>query len=452
MTYGGAAVALLRPYYGFLIYVAFSIIRPEALWHWSVGEGNYSRIVAMAFLLGWAINGLGTWQWGAGAAPILALLAFLLWSAISALFCEFPEAGSGFLINMSKIIIPCLVGMTLINRPRDLYLLAWTIVASLGYVAYDLNRAYFDGFNRLQEAGFGGMDNNSLTIGLVTGVGFAFFLGLSEQRVWRRYLAFALAALMTHAVFFSFSRGGMLGLCVVGLATAVVIPRTPKNLTLLGVGVVVALAMAGPQVWERFSSITENSLVGAEAAETEWSAESRLHLWRICLWMAAENPLLGKGPDHFPLLVDRYPVLSDLKENFAHGKEAHTLWLQILAEVGFPGVAFLVLYYGLILWRLFPALFRDRSDAAGLNEGATARMVTVALVGFFVSAQFVSLEGLEMPYYIALVGAGTLKLCSLGRLGSTVPAAPSESPNASHRESRETSGEAPSPAPGWSPS
>lgn len=448
-TYGGAAVALLRPYYGFLIYVSFSIIRPEALWHWSVGEGNYSRIVAIAFLLGWAISGLGTWQWGAGGTPVLFLLAFLLWAGVSTAFCEFPEFGMGFLINMSKIVLPCLVGMTLINRPRDLYLLAWTIVASLGYVAYDLNRAYFDGFNRLQEAGFGAMDNNSLTIGLVTGIGFAFFLGLSEQRLWRRYLAFAAAALMTHAVFFSFSRGGMLGLCVVGLATALLIPRTSKNLTLLGLGVVVALAMAGPQVWERFFSITENSLVGAEAAEVEWSAESRLHLWRICLWMAAENPLLGKGPDHFPLLVDRYPVLSDFKENFAHGKEAHTLWLQILAELGVPGVSFLALYYLLILWRLFPALFRDRADAAGLNEGASARMVTVALVGFFVSAQFVSLEGLELPYYVALLGAGALKLSSLGLLGSAAETSPDEMPA---DEAAEASTDGAVPSPSWFPS
>ena len=35
-----------------------------------------------------------------------------------------------------------------------------------------------------------------------------------------------------------------------------------------------------------------------------------------------------------------------------------------------------------------------------------------SLCGFAVSAQFVSLEFLEPPYYIALVGAGVLKLCS----------------------------------------
>ena len=117
---------------------------------------------------------------------------------------------------MAKIVIPWSAGVTLIQSRRDLYLLSWTIVASIGFVAYDFNLSYFSGFNRLQEVGFGGMDNNSVTIGLVAGVGFAFFLGLSETVWWRRYLAFGASALMTHAVFFSFSRGGMLGLSWLG--------------------------------------------------------------------------------------------------------------------------------------------------------------------------------------------------------------------------------------------
>lgn len=406
MTYGGAVIGLVRPYYGFLIYVCFSIIRPDALWHWSVPQGNYSKIIAIAFLLGWALNGFGNWNFGAARRPALSLLAFLGWAAVSTAFCQFPEVGLRFLENMSKIIIPCLAALTLIRTRRDLYLLTWTIVGSMGYLAFDLNMSYYDGFNRLQEVGFGGMDNNSLTIGLVTGVGFSFFLGLSESIWWRRYLAFAASALMTHAVFFSFSRGGMLGLIFVGVATAIVIPKTRANLSFLTLGTILAFAMAGPQVWERFSSITNNSLTGAEA--TESSAESRLYLWEICSRMVAENPIFGKGPDHFPLLVQNYQISWAERAFFPEGKEAHTLWLQIAAEMGIPELAFLAGYYLLTLKAIWPLVRHDNFDSQGLTEGATARMVWAALVGFFLSAQFVSLEGLELPYYITLVGLGTL--------------------------------------------
>jgi hypothetical protein len=43
-------------------------------------------------------------------------------------------------------------------------------------------------------------------------------------------------------------------------------------------------------------------------------------------------------------------------------------------------------------------------------------MVVTALAGFIVSAQFVSLEALEIPYFVTLLGAGTLRLLSLPQL------------------------------------
>jgi hypothetical protein len=38
-------------------------------------------------------------------------------------------------------------------------------------------------------------------------------------------------------------------------------------------------------------------------------------------------------------------------------------------------------------------------------------MVIVALVGFLIAAQFVTLYGVDLPYLIGLLGMGALKLC-----------------------------------------
>jgi len=63
------------------------------------------------------------------------------------------------------------------------------------------------------------------------------------------------------------------------------------------------------------------------------------------------------------------------------------------------------------VWRLW----RDRSpDDDEPWHAVAASMVITALVGFMIAAQFVSLVGLEIPYYIVLFGAGTLKLASVG--------------------------------------
>src|SRR5438876_1199388 len=56
LTYGGSLVALFNPFVGLLIYICFSIIRPEDMWSYAVPRGNYSRIVGVALLVGWVDN------------------------------------------------------------------------------------------------------------------------------------------------------------------------------------------------------------------------------------------------------------------------------------------------------------------------------------------------------------------------------------------------------------
>jgi hypothetical protein len=72
----------------------------------------------------------------------------------------------------------------------------------------------------------------------------------------------------------------------------------------------------------------------------------------------------------------------------------------------------LVSFYACCVWRLWPYVKRSDEQVDPWFTD-TARMVIAALTGFAVSAQFVSLPGLEAPYYIVLLGAGALKLLSL---------------------------------------
>src|SRR3954462_6824141 len=88
LTYGGAIVSLFNPFIGLLVYVCFAIIRPESLWHWSVPAGNYSRIVALALLAGWAMKGFGNWNFGRAKPIVYALLGYWLWACLSALQAE----------------------------------------------------------------------------------------------------------------------------------------------------------------------------------------------------------------------------------------------------------------------------------------------------------------------------------------------------------------------------
>lgn len=401
LTYGGAAASLLNPYYGLLIYICFAIIKPEDLWHWSVPAGNYSRIVAIALLIGWAINGFGSWNLGKAKLPVLCLIAFWLWCAASALGSENHTLANAFLEATGKIVLPVVVGVTLIRSVPQLRQLAWVLVLSMGYVAFDLNVSYLQGFNRLEQVGFAGLDNNAMTIGLVTCIPLAFFLGLGTRSWLAKGVAFSSAAFMTHAVFFSFSRGGMVALVVAGIATLWILPKTPAMLSLYGFGILAALAMAGNEVRSEFTS----SFADEESIDS--SAESRKELWIIALRMTADNPILGVGPNHYPVYVDDYPVSAQWGERFPEGKECHSLWFQQMAETGIPGVLLLLLYYMLTI----RGMRGSKGVFSSLDDSFCAQlygMLMPSLLAFGVASQFVSLEGLEVPYYIALLGLGAL--------------------------------------------
>ena len=75
-------------------------------------------------------------------------------------------------------------------------------------------------------------------------------------------------------------------------------------------------------------------------------------------------------------------------------------------------MAFLALFYLLCAVYLWPYT-RDRCPVPDPWIRYIARMVIASLFGFAVSAQFVSLSGLEVPFYITLVGAGALKVLGM---------------------------------------
>jgi probable O-glycosylation ligase (exosortase A-associated) len=397
LCYGGAVVSLFNPFVGLLVYVCFAIVKPELMWFWSVPQGNYSRIVAVALLVGWVFQGFGRWQFGQARGIVIAFTVYWVWAAIGISWATDRDAAWRWVEIIGKVLLPFLVGMTIIDSVQKLKMLAWVIMLSQGYVALEANLSYFSGYNRLWEEGFVGLDNNSVAIALDTCIGLAFFLGLQTKNLWLKGVAFAMAALMAHAILFSFSRGGMVALCITGIVSFVLLPKKLPHYLIFAVAALLVLRLAGPQVVERFATSF------AKEGARDDSAESRLQLWGACWDLMKKHPL-GIGPDQFGFVAKDY--------GWKEGKLAHTLWLQLGAELGFLGLGCIMLFYGICAVRLLPLAWESRAAPDPWLHVA-ARMVIAALVGFAVSAQFVSLTTLEIPFYVTLIGAITLKLCSV---------------------------------------
>src|SRR5262245_39187753 len=96
LTYGGAIISLFNPFYGLLIYICFAIIKPPALWPWCVPVGNYSRVIGIALLVGWALNGFGDMKLGRAKPIVVCLVGYALWVFLSTILSEDPSRGMPF--------------------------------------------------------------------------------------------------------------------------------------------------------------------------------------------------------------------------------------------------------------------------------------------------------------------------------------------------------------------
>lgn len=403
-----AVVGCIYPYVAFLTYVAFAIIKPSEMWFWSLGGVNLSAVVSVGLIIGWILQALGNWNLRSGWLPMLCLLAFWGWAwiswwhatetSLSPSLREFLPAGlSGqeergleTILALGKIIFPCFIGATLLDTPRKVYGLFWMMVIAQGYICWEMNLAYVvDGYNRIHEEGLGGFDNNCMAVSLVATTVPAWLLALRSPRWWQKVLGVFLGLLHLHTVLLSFSRGGMMALAVSLCLAFLAIPGGWRKCVLLSLLIVFAVRFAGPEVRDRFLSIFE------ERDRLDASAKSRLELWRDCMDVISKCPFCGIGLENWPAIAPAY--------GWPEGKEAHTLWLQVGAECGLPGLAFLLGYYVSVGWRLY------RHTYAGFQLQTVRDGVLAGLAGFMVAAQFVSIELLETPYYLALCGVGALR-------------------------------------------
>ena len=395
LTAIGVAGSLFQPLIGLFIYVGFAMLRPQYMWAFAGDMGGLSQLVGIAMLVGWALRRFGRFNLGPGRAIAATLVAFTAWAALSAAVGIDPARSNDWVIELAKITGPFLVGATMLNSRKLVWWMLWVIVGAHGYIAYDLNSWYYlRGYNFVRESGYGFMDNNSFGLSLVTVIGLAATLALAARKWPERLLALTCAVLILSTVVLTYSRGALIGIGVVGIVAALLIPKKPAYLLLMLLGVLVAARLTGPQVRARFETVF------AEEQDRDASAQSRVDLWATCLTIGLENPLTGIGPRNFPVVAADY--------GFAPGKEAHSTWMQATAEMGFVGAGLLLLFYLITMVKLMPLVWRKWTPE-NRQESALAAGVLISLSGFFVSAQFVTMVGLETPYYVAMVAVAMLK-------------------------------------------
>jgi O-antigen ligase len=327
---------------------------------------------------------------------LLWVAAYAVWAFASGLWTADLGGTSSFLASLAIAFVFMLGFAAFVDSPRELERVL-LVAASVAFViAFISIAAYLHWFTLIgatvrdgRAQGGTGDPNYFANLQLVV---LPFVLALVPQgrKAWHRYLLCFAALVIIGSVLASTSRGGILGLMVVGLLITLLPARTllasprQKGLVMLVLVAGTALCFTLPTfrhgVTSRVATIFQTNEVSGTSG-----GSGRTDTWRAAQKAFARHPILGIGAGSFPhvsndLMLETPGVDLVTYALRPNGAEVHNTFLGTVAELGLPGLA---LFLGLLI-----------SAAAGLRRASVrARRAGLSFVHRVANAALVSMAG-----------------------------------------------------------
>ncbi|HVY96534.1 MAG TPA: O-antigen ligase family protein [Solirubrobacterales bacterium] len=346
----------------------------------SLGSGPRTR-----YPLGyWNANGV---SFGIATAMLLwmsrrSLLPALRWLAAAALpfvlLALYLTYSRGGLVSL---VVAC--GCLLVLSHDRLWLLATLAIGAVAtlpaVLSVQSHRSLAENFDTSAVAGQG----VTVLLILLAGVALAVLLFAGLRRAEAR-------------------GGGLAGRAVALSRDPKVLKRVALVLALVGIGA--AIAVAG-RAWDQFNSSDIQFPNRPEQHFTQLSGAGRDEFWRVALDAFGEKPVLGHGAGTYVFSWNQ------LRHITLPVHDAHSLYLQAFAELGFVGGVLVLALVGFLLWTGFAA-WRD----SGGRRRELHAVLLAAMLAFAVGAAIDWLWEIAAMGAIFFLAAGVLVAARCGQL------------------------------------
>ncbi len=178
----------------------------------------------------------------------------------------------------------------------------------------------------------------------------AIYRFLDERRLLYRLAGGAAALFILVTILNTYSRGALVAVFVMALFLLWERRVRPASLLFIGLAAALLLLFMPAAYTQRLQNFTD-VLSGAATVQEESSLRGRASEAISGLMMFAEHPLLGVGVGNYPGQYQQYASELGL-EYRAKPREAHSLYVELLAETGLLGLAAFSLLFGSLLLRL----------------------------------------------------------------------------------------------------
>lgn len=376
---GAAVYALYKPWTGVLSLAVLSYLNPHRYaFGFSMSMPVYV-VVFVATALGIFFNGRDRqpFPWTRETFLFVALIA---WFTMTTFFgADFPEDAREQWIKVIKVYVGIIPTVLMITNKERLHWLIVAIALSFGLIGLKGGIfAFGTGFQYRvwgpENTFYGG--NNEIAMALNMILPLLVLCAKEASSVTARNFFYATFFFSICSVISSWSRGGLLGLCVVLGAMIMTGRRKWLSIPLVLAALFIAVPNLPTNWFERMGTI--------KTYEEDSSAMGRIEVWGYAMRRAAQSPLTGGGFETF------YK---------GHGLDVHSSYFEILGEHGYVALGlWLSLLFGTIM-----ALERLRRQVLLHDEllwiRDYARAVQIGLMGYATCGAFLGAAYWDIFYH-----------------------------------------------------
>jgi probable O-glycosylation ligase (exosortase A-associated) len=387
IVFASLPVILFRPFFGLVIYSWLAYMRPQDM-AWGMSRVlPLSLWVALAMLAGIVVT-LGRERLATFKLQTVLMALLAAWISVTVLTAVLPEMAKEVYGHYWKGILIAVLTTGLVRDRERFRTLLIVIAFSLGFLGAKRGLVGLLQGGAQYSDGPGGFmaDNNSFALMLNMALPLLVGIATTDPRRWVRITAAVMAALTVPTILFTFSRGGLLTLCIVA---GMLIWRSKNRWLVAGV---MAVALVG-FVALTSDSLTEKYLQRAETIDNyqeDGSAMGRINAWKTSWYVFLDYPVFGVGPNNLAAVFQRY---SPEPGRF---RVAHNAYFQLLAECGLPALLLFLGAIGAALWRMQ----RLRAQTGQPWIEVQARMFQISILGYLVGSTFLNMAYNEVIYHL----------------------------------------------------
>jgi O-antigen ligase len=210
------------------------------------------------------------------------------------------------------------------------------------------------------------------------------FLGKTNKTL-TRVMAAAVIAVAPLITFMSASRGGLLSLAVVLVILFLTrVGNVKRSYKIAVVGLLVSLLFLYS---DKLNLDRYYELLAPKQEYNITSDTGRLRVWETAFTLIAANPITGVGAGCFPRAFGYERGREGLPPAW---KAAHNAYIEIWAEVGFPGIiVFLAIIFG-CLKSFLRTMRRKLEGAESADISSLSGLILIGFAGYLVGSFFLS--------------------------------------------------------------